>query len=255
LAAILEDHFGIKVDKRWQRYNWGNRPLDRAALVYAGADTHYLLAVREMQLAQLSAAGRGEEAREIFAQVSQVEAASSAFDPSNFWRVKGVWDLGGREQAIVQELHAYRDTEARQCDKPPFRILGDQTLIALAQTQPDSLEDLRRASGMTAWQINRYGRGILAAVARGRKAKIPRPPYSPRPDDSILTLYEALRAWRNNVAHQRGVEPDVIMSNAALMDIAQRRPATLAELEGIEGLGPWRRKTYGAELLRIIYKT
>lgn len=252
LASILQEHFDVRLDKRWQRHNWGQRPLDGAALAYARLDTHYLLAVRDRQLAQLRAAGREEEAREIFDQVSCVTPAPHTFDPQSFWRVKGVWDLTGREQAIVRELHAYRDQQARQHDRPPFRVLSDQTLIALARRRPRSLQALHAIHELTPLQINRYGHGILEAIARGCQAEIPRPIYAPRPDESLLQRYEALRAWRNTLARQRGVEPDVIMSNTTLMEIAHRRPTTLADLEGIEGLGPWRRTTYGEQILRVV---
>jgi ribonuclease D len=255
LAAILAERFGVKLDKRWQRYNWGKRPLDRAALSYARLDTHYLLDVRNIQLSKLCAAGCEEEAREIFDQVTCVTPAPRTGDPASFWRVKGVWDLTGREQAIVRELYAYRDDEASQRNRPVFRVLSDQTLLALAQARPRRLEELQAIAGMTTWQIKQYGRGILKALARGCQADIPRPPHTPRPDERVLNRYEALRAWRNTVARQRGVEPDVIMANATLMSIAQRRPATLDELEGIEGLGSWRRKTYGAQLLHILRDT
>lgn len=255
LASILQEHFGVRLDKRWQRHNWGRRPLDGAAVAYARLDTHYLLAVRDMQLAQLRAADREEEAIEIFEQVCHVTPMPRAFDPQSFWRVKGVWDLTGREQAIVRELHAYRDQQARQHNRPPFRVLSDQTLIALARRRPRSLQALHAMQEVTPLQINRYGRGILEAIARGCQAEIPRPICAPRPDESLLQRYKALRAWRNALARQRGVEPDVIMSNATLMEIAHRRPTTPADLEGIEGLGPWRRKAYGEQVLRMVSET
>lgn len=255
LAAILDERFGVRLDKRWQRHNWGQRPLERAALAYARLDTHYLLDVRAAQLAELRAAGRVEEAREIFAQVAGVTPPPRAFDPDTFWRVKGVWDLSGREQAIVRELYAYRERQAQRQDRSPFRILNDQVLVAVARARPRHVQDLDGVEGLTPGQIRRYGRGLLDAVARGSQADIPSPPYAPRPDERTLNCYEALRAWRNDAARQRGVEPDVIMSNAALMSIAHRRPATLDGLEGIEGLGPWRRRAYGAQVLEVVNKT
>ncbi|MBN1890166.1 MAG: ribonuclease D [Thermoflexales bacterium] len=254
LASILEERFGVSLNKRWQRYNWGKRPLVPGALAYARLDTHFLLDIRAMQLAALQAAGRLEEAREIFDQQAEL-APPDVPDPHSFWRVKGVWDLTGREQALVRELHAYREHEASRRDQPVFYIFSDKTLVNLAQAQPHCLQELFSIDGLKSLHVKRYGPGILEALARGQEASIPRPPYSPRPDEHILERYETLRAWRNDLAHQRGVEPDVIMSNATLMDIAQRCPTTLAELEDIEGLGPWRRKTYGPQVLGVIRKT
>ncbi len=43
LASILKTHFNVHVNKKWQRFNWGERPLPTEALDYARLDTHYLL--------------------------------------------------------------------------------------------------------------------------------------------------------------------------------------------------------------------
>ena len=63
--------------------------------------------------------------------------------------------------------------------------------------------------------------------------------------------YEKLRAWRKQVAAQRGVEPDVIVSNAVLMELAQRRPRTFEQLPTLPWFGPWRRQTYGPALIEV----
>ena len=47
LADILKERFDVTLDKRWQRYNWGKRPLPADALAYAQLDTHYLLRLRD----------------------------------------------------------------------------------------------------------------------------------------------------------------------------------------------------------------
>jgi ribonuclease D len=254
LASILEERFGVSLNKRWQRYNWGRRPLAPDALAYARLDTHFLLDIRAMQLAALQEAGCLEEAREIFDQQAELAPPETPDSPS-FWRVKGVWDLTGREQALVRELHAYREYEASRRDQPVFYIFSDKILVSLAQTQPHCLQELFGIDGLKSLHVKRYGQGILEALERGYEASIPRPPYTPRPDEHTLECYETLRAWRNDLAHQRGVEPDVIMSNSTLMGIAQRCPTTMAELEDVEGLGPWRRKTYGLHILDVIRET
>ena len=248
LATILQERFGVSLDKRWQRYNWGRRPLERAALAYARLDSHYLLDLRDIQARELASRGRVEEAREVFDQVAAVALAVREFSADDFWRVKGAWDLRSRSQAILRELFVFRDREARHRNWPPFKVMGDRTLAALAQAAPRCVDDLSGLDGMTPLQIKRYGNGVVSAVARGLSAPIPRPPRASPPDYRVLARYEKLRAWRKQVAAERGVEPDVVVSNAALMAVAHRTPGTLRELEGIEGLGPWRLKTYGSQL-------
>jgi ribonuclease D len=130
--------------------------------------------------------------------------------------------------------------------------MGDKTLLALAEARPRSERDLARCDGMTPPQIKRYGDRVVAAIARGLSAPIPRTPRCAPPDYGVLARYEKLRAWRKRVAASRGVDPDVIISNAALMSVAHCQPCSLQELEGIEGLGPWRLKTFGAQLMEAL---
>ncbi|HIE38856.1 MAG TPA: hypothetical protein EYH30_06315 [Anaerolineales bacterium] len=67
-----------------------------------------------------------------------------------------------------------------------------------------------------------------------------------------MERYRALRAWRRRMAARRGVDADVILSNATLWSLAERKPITMSDLETIEGLGPWKRKTYGQAILQVL---
>ena len=53
-----------------------------------------------------------------------------------------------------------------------------------------------------------------------------------------------------NVIH--GVENDIIVGNAVLWALAKQNPRTFADLESIEGLGPWRREVYGQGILQVL---
>ena len=254
LADILRERFGVMLDKRWQRHNWGERPLPADALSYARLDTHYLLPLRDVQIGELQQRDRLEEAREVFADLTQAEAAprGEVDRRDGFWRVKGAIDLDRAAQAVLRELYLYRESEARRLDRPPFKVIGDRTLIAVAEARPTRLDHLRRLPGMTAAQINRYGRHLLRAVTRGQRSSPPRPLPRKSIDPAVLSRFERLREWRKRVAVQRGVEADVIIGNAALLALAQRHPRDLDALEGIPGLGAWRRKTYGPAIIEIL---
>ncbi len=68
-------------------------------------------------------------------------------------------------------------------------------------------------------------------------------------------LFEKLRAWRQTAARELNVPAYVIFHDATLALIAQRRPATLAELGEISGIGARKLESYGAGLLAVIHAT
>jgi ribonuclease D len=255
LGDILQEQFGITLDKKWQRHNWGKRPIEPAALSYAQFDTHHLLRLRQVQLRELRQTDRLVEAREVFSDLSRAKYNGHEFTPDDMWSVKGVWDLDGRAHAILRQLVVLRDHEARRQNRPAFKVMGDKTLLQLAQRAPRTLDEMKGIEGMTTGQQQRYGAALLEAIARGRRDPIPAPPHRAQIDPDVSARYEALRAWRKHVAAQRGVEPDVIVSNAVLMEIAQRQPRTIEQLPALPWFGEWRRNTYGPALLRVLAKT
>src|SRR5213078_3888729 len=68
LAALLERHFGVKLNKVHQRADWSMRPLPAEMLQYAALDTHYLIALAEKLRDELAALGRWEWALEEFSR-------------------------------------------------------------------------------------------------------------------------------------------------------------------------------------------
>jgi ribonuclease D len=153
----------------------------------------------------------------------------------------------------LREVYAYRERQAERQDVPPFKVMNDQTLLAIAQTSPRSLDDLRQLHGMTPGQIHRHGAHLLHAVQRGLRATPPTPPPFEREADEVRERYDRLRQWRKQRAQARGVESDVIVPREALWELARRAPKTLDDLQHMAHLGPWRRQTYGPELLRVLH--
>jgi ribonuclease D len=253
LANLLKDFYRVKLNKRYQKSNWCQRPLTLAQRTYAQLDTHYLLGLRDHLARELEEADRVAEAQEIFAEQTRVKPSNNEFTPDSFWSINGVYELDQRQQAVLKALNIYRDQEARRRNQPLFKIMGNKTLLELAQSTPNDLNHLRRIHGMTAGQIRRHGRQILQTVAEALSGPLPSPPKrEKRPPEKILNRYDKLHRWRKNRGRARGVESDVILSREALWEIATLNPNTLAELSQIAGVGDWRSQTYGQEILDLL---
>jgi ribonuclease D len=255
LAAALETQFGVTHNKRHQRADWAARPLTREQLAYAQIDTHYLIPLRERLAAALQAADHWAEAVEEFERLAQANANGRTppqFDPQNFWHISGARDLSGRAAAILRELFIYRDQVARRLNRPPFKVMADSTLLAIAKTPAPTLAALAAIPGMTPGQINRHGRSLLQAIARGQHAPAPRPLHVELEDEAVLDRYDVLRKWRKQKAKDRGVESDIIIPRDVLLEIARHSPHSIADLDSISGFGPARRAHYGAEIIQLL---
>jgi len=58
LAALLEQFFDVKLDKKHQRADWSMRPLTPDMLEYAAQDTRYLLQLKDHMKGELDRRGR-----------------------------------------------------------------------------------------------------------------------------------------------------------------------------------------------------
>jgi len=165
LSAVVEAHFGVKLSKAFQRSDWGRRPLTHEQLAYAALDTRYLLPLHARLSAELEARGGLERAREEFARIAAVEPRERVFDPEGFKRIRGSAELDEVGSRVLRALYLAREERARVSDRPPFKVLGDHTLLALARARPRSPATLRGVRGMTPSVIRRMGTAILQAVA------------------------------------------------------------------------------------------
>ena len=93
---------------------------------------------------------------------------------------------------------------------------------------------------------SRRGKGGKSGAA-GAKARAPVPL-----DEAAQLRYEALRAWRAEVARSHNLPAYVIFHDATLAQIAQRAPGSLDDLQGISGIGARKLEAYGDEVLRVV---
>lgn len=254
LASLLEQFYQIQLDKRYQKSDWCRRPLEAEQLAYAQHDTHFLFQLRDRLWQEIEQAGRAEEALELFADQTQITLNDNSFDPDGFWSMNGVRHMTREQQAIVKALYIYRDEEAQRRDQPLFKIFNEHTMLELARRAPSNMEELARVHGMSRGQIRRYGRALLRVISEAKHAKAPVYPRKKRKrqPDAVLARYDRLRQWRKERAKARGVESDVIMSRAALWEIAQTNPQNNDDLDQLQSFGSWRCAVYGEEILHVL---
>jgi ATP-dependent DNA helicase RecQ len=65
-------------------------------------------------------------------------------------------------------------------------------------------------------------------------------------------LFEALRARRREIAAEAGVPPYVVFHDSTLREIAEARPADLAELSRVQGVGEAKLTRYGEAMLAVV---
>jgi len=256
LAALLEQFFDVKLDKKHQRADWSMRPLPRDMLEYAAQDTRYLLQLKDHMKADLERRGRLHWAQEEFARLEGTRwDAEDAME--GFLRLKGARDLTRPELAVLRELVNWRDTVAAQLDRATFRVMGNEVLLDLSRNPPRSVSELAAIKGMPKGMIDRAGADIIAAVRRGidvPEAELPRFPKSQRwnKDKEFDARVVRLKGVRDEVARALDLDPGVLCSRERLENIARSDAKKTGELEAVPGLRRWQIEVMGEGFIQAL---
>ena len=253
LGALLEKYFGIQMEKKYQRANWGKRPLKPEMLEYARLDSHYLIPLQKILRKELEDSGRWELALEDFRRATQGIQDTTGSSEDDFWKLRGARDMSPEKAAILKSLYQFREAQAEAQNRPPFKIVSNQALAEIAQASPNHKEELALLPSLSERLVNRYSRKIMQAVQAGRNAQPEYPPRHKRPENAILNRMDALREWRKETGEQIGVPSDVILPRDVLTRIAWGGPKDLSDLEGQMQDVPYRFTRFGQEILSVIH--
>ncbi len=255
LAGIAERHCGVNLPKEEQRSDWSRRPLSQRQLSYAAADVLYLMPLAEKLGKELRAAKRRRWAQEEFETLCAREWPEREFDELGYLRIKGSRRLDSKGLSILRELYLLRDARAREVDRPPFKVLGNRTLLEIAERKPRKLADLAEIKGITDLLMRRMGRDIMAAVRDGRKqdhGPIPKLTNGRRRmDRQAERRMAALKTWRTKRAEDLAMDPGVLCPNSALEAIAWRAPQAAKDLRDLRELKGWFQREFGAEVTQV----
>jgi ribonuclease D len=246
LDVLLREHLGVELPPSRQKDDWSERPLSPAQERYAVADVEHLLLLKDKLVEALGRAGRLTWVEEECAALAAEVIPERVADPQAWARLKGAQDLSPRALAILRAVHETRERLALAADRPPFKVLGDAVLLAIAQTPPADAAALAAVPGSSARIAARWGDAVLEAVRQALALPedelpvITRPPRPPGLPGAARRRIEMLRAWRAEAAPRFDLEPGVLLPNRLIGPIAVAAPRTREELARVEGIRRWR---------------
>jgi ribonuclease D len=257
LAALVERHFGVTLPKEEQRSDWSRRPLTDKQLSYAASDVLYLIKLAEKLEKELIKAGRRDWAEDDFQALCGRRWPDREFDKLGYLKIKGARALDPVSMAVLRELFILRDARAREIDRPPFKVLGNRTLLEISRAQTDDLDSLAEIKGVTDLILRRFGKDLVAAVKKGlRKPHGPIPKLETtarrRMDRATEKRLSALKDWRGPRSEALKLDPGVLCPNAALEAIAWTSPRNAEDMKGIPELKNWLVREFADEILGVL---
>ncbi len=236
-----------RVDKASRFTDWSARPLSERQIVYAIADVTHLRAAYEKLKRRLSTNGREAWLKEEMATLTT--PATYAMDPADVYqRIK---TRGNRRfMAVLRELAAWREHEARRRDIPRNWVLRDEALVEIAHHAPKTAAALARTRGLgPKLAEGPAGADILAAVAAGLALPEQECPEAEEKNDlprGIGPMAELLKVLLKMKSEESGVAQKLLAS-AADVD----RIAAFGEDADVPAVHGWRREVFGEDALKL----
>ncbi|MCH6256034.1 HRDC domain-containing protein [Puniceicoccaceae bacterium K14] len=235
LASLLEDNFQLKLPKDSQKSDWSIRPLTPKMLTYAANDVQYLFPLRDLLMKQICELGREEWLVQRCQQ--QICTAQSGFPErdEHSWRISRSDKLSAKAQCGLYELWHWREQLAMKLDRPPFKIIGNEYLITLAQAIADGKAS-EVLNGMAAGIQRRRKQGLTEAIERGSKKDpktLPKRPSRGTRREPLsqeeLDRQDSIKAFRDKIATELGIDSTLLATRSHVANIA-RDSKNLGEL-------------------------
>jgi DNA helicase-2/ATP-dependent DNA helicase PcrA len=182
---------------------------------------------------------------------------------ATYHRAKGLeWDavfLPMLEEGLLPIRQAFDDDAALDEERRLLYVGITRARVHLALSWAEQRESRGRESRR---RPSRFLDGLVPrpAGAAARSVHDPRPRVVQLPDgfaarparEDDSPLLGALRAWRTERARADAVPAYVVAHDSMLAAIVEARPATLAALRRVKGMGPTKLERYGAEILDVV---
>jgi len=246
LAALLDQHFGVALDKDGQKANWSKRPITPKLLNYAALDVWHLPALRDILKRELKKLGRLTWLEQQCQ--AQIAAGFEGFAPptENDWRIGRSERFRGPGLSVLHAVWHWREAQAQRLDTPPFKVCGNTLLLKIAESAEAGDSE---ATILNAVHLGKRHERLIGSLTAAVRAGLARDPKSlPRrpgrdPNHVSLTqdeieLQDRIRGDRDRVAKELEIEPTLIANRSQLAQIA-RQPRKVGDI-----LLPWQ-----AELL------
>ena len=238
---------GHAIDKSSRFTDWTRRPLTRKQYDYALSDVTHLRDVYHWLKNRLEEQGRSEWV----AEEMEILTSHETYDlkPENAWERMKLRIRKPIELAILKEIAAWREREARSRDVPRARVLKDEAIFEIAADQPRDAEALSNLRSLSkGFERSRAGEEILACVRRAlaipKEQLAPIPRGRPMPDGGGAAV-DLMKVLLKLVCEKNGVASKVVATVDELEAIATDDEADVPALKG------WRRELFGAEALKL----
>jgi ribonuclease D len=212
---LVHDLLSIDVAKDETQSDWLVRPLTDAQCHYAMQDVTFLAQCWPILEARAEASG-------YLSWILEESAAMVTGGRGPLAKFKSAWKLNSQQLAVLLDLIDWRESKARDRNRPRNWILHDKVILDLAKRIPTSMPQLAAADSMPAGVVRREGKQLMTLIESACERGLSDPPAPlPAPSNSrVRKLAKSLAPAMAALALELGMNVEILMPSRELEMLA-----------------------------------
>ncbi|AWZ20055.1 ATP-dependent DNA helicase RecQ [Roseovarius sp. TM1035] len=158
--------------------------------------------------------------------------------------------VSDEDAPLLSALKAKRRALAEAAGVPAYIVFNDRTLIEMAETRPETLDQMARISGVGAKKLERFGAEFLEVITGAREPV--HPTRRKLAGSTAGEVYDRLMQAQADLNRgETGIDRPLSCSSALLAKVASQRPRTAQEMQRL--LGEKYADRFGAAFLAALH--
>lgn len=249
-ASLVQKYFQVTLPKDNQKSDWTVRPLPTDMCEYAIHDTFFLHELCAILGEQLQAQGKFGWLIETCEDLIEKARQQKPEDPER-WRIAGSFRLSPKSLNILKAVWTWREHEAEKLDRPPYKVFGNELMLAIVRSASYSFPNLREDF------LPRLPRNFVGERKASffetieRAMQIPEcewPEVSHRGHPPLVSpngeLIDSLKEWRNKRAAELHFDEAMLANRAQLIALATPIGETWEDRYDAAHLLKWQRTVW-----------
>jgi len=220
LGSLLEKFFLIKKESKFQMADWTIRPINPEMMAYAVKDTAYLIDLKNLIDTKIKELQREEWLRQ---ELEYLEEKNYEYKDLEFEDMKGTSKLLPHEKIFAKKIYDYRETLAKQINKPVHRIMSNKIIIEIATNPPKTKEKWKQLKGiyppLKAKLPTIYLNSKKIPIKEEPKERRERKNYTEEQKEQL----QELESTRIKIGTKHKIEPYLILSKDQIHEVVRKK--------------------------------
>lgn len=261
LAGLLDEHFGVTLEKATRTSDWTKRPLTDKQVDYARRDTVWLAELWQRLEDAVRERGFEDALDEENRALASLPPGDPTFDPDGWRSIRGLrkkGQLSDREKSRIAALWQLRDDISRREDLHPTRTLPPWLMVELGRRGSSMLDSRRPNRALTTFLDLAGADELTEALDRppplpdtnGRSSGRSKPPWQRH--EGFDRRMDKLLAWRERTSEETGLESGFLAPRTLIEAIANLEVPDRDAIASIPDIRQWRVDRWADEWLGML---